>query len=107
MSAIPGKRPAICCCLYLWGVIQLVTFPPYFGKHLRLVPTLRRFLAYPSLGVLVMPPPTIDTDGAALPPARCDISTFCRYFHFRVPIDRPTVQCQSVAYRGASFPGSW
>jgi len=40
---------------------------------------------------------TIDTDGVALPPARCDISTFCRYFqfacahrsHYRpVPIDR-------------------
>jgi len=40
---------------------------------------------------------TIDTDGAALPPARCDIYTFCRYFqlacahrsHYRsVPIDR-------------------
>jgi len=36
--------------------------PPYFGKHLKLVPTLRRFLAYHILRVLVMLP-------AALP--RC------------------------------------
>jgi len=50
---------------------------------------------------------TIDTDGAALPPARCDISTFCRYFQFRVPIDRTIVQCQSIAYRGAPFPGKY
>jgi len=56
---VSGKRPAICCCccLYLWGVIQLLTFPLYFGKHLKLVPTLRGFLAYPSLRVLVMLPP--------------------------------------------------
>jgi len=32
-----GKRPAICCrcCSDLWGVIQLLTFPLYFGKHLK------------------------------------------------------------------------
>jgi len=23
---VSGKRPAICCCFYLWGVIQLLTF---------------------------------------------------------------------------------
>jgi len=40
---VSGKRPAI-CCLYLWGVIQLLTFPPYFGKHLKLLSTLQRFL---------------------------------------------------------------
>jgi len=177
---VSGKRPAIwcCCCLDLWEVIQLLTFPPYYGKHLKLVPTLRRFLAHLSLRVLVMllpipaalprcspdapstlltslsfysaghpprsnlkspasmfplghryswaidpqlaahccvlllsivlPPghtircmidvlSSIDTDGGALPPARCDISTFWRYFqfacahgsHYRpVPIDR-------------------
>jgi len=58
---------AICCCLYLWRVIQHLTFPPYLGKHFKLVPTLRRFLAYPSLRVLVMLPPI----PAALP--RCSL----------------------------------
>jgi len=59
---VSGKQSAICCCycLYLWGVIQLL----YFGNHLKLVPSLRRFLAYPSLRVLVMLP-------AALP--RCSL----------------------------------
>jgi len=51
--------------------------------------------------------PNIDTDGAALPPARCDISTLADFFHFRVPINRTIVQCQSIAYRGVPFPGSW
>jgi len=54
---VSGKRPAICCCLDLWEVIQLVTFPPFFGKHIKLVPTLRRFLAHLIYRVLVMLPP--------------------------------------------------
>jgi len=41
---------------------------------------------------------TIDTDGAALPPARCDISPFADISIF----DRTIVQCQSIAYRGGS-----
>ncbi|XP_070855330.1 uncharacterized protein [Drosophila suzukii] len=49
---------------------------------------------------------TIDTDGEALPPALCDISTYCRYFHFSMPIERTIFQCLLIAYRGATFPGS-
>jgi len=73
---VSGKRPAICCCFYLWGVIQLLTFPPYFGKHLKLVPTLRRFLAYPSLRVLGI--------SAALPRCSLDAPSTLFIIRFRL-----------------------
>jgi len=40
-------------------------------------------------------------DIVAIFPPFADISIL------RVPIDRTIVQCQSIAYRGAPFPGSW
>jgi len=57
---VSDKRPAICCCcfccLYLWGVIQLLTFPLY-RETFKTCSYSPAFLAYPSLRVLVMLPP--------------------------------------------------
>jgi len=65
---VSGKWPAICfcCCLDLWEFKSSFLLSGVWSH-------------YPCV---IDVSSTIDTDSEALPPARCDISTFCQCFHF-------------------------